>query len=78
MVPEFPGGCHDQRWGADGGFSFLHLTWFLLPRCTPSDAVWSALCIILSGPSMHQISHASGYWVYVGLFYVDVIGRLHP
>ena len=61
MVPEFPGVCHDQRWGADGGFSFLHLTWFLHPRCTPSDAVWSACTSFCLDPSrirslMHQVT----------------------
>ena len=60
MVPEIPGVCHDQRWGADGGFSFLHLTWFLLPRCTLSDEVWSACASFYLDPScigsvMHQV-----------------------
>lgn len=36
-VPEFV----TINGGVMSGFSFLHLTWFLHPRCTSSDVVWS-------------------------------------
>ena len=72
----------DQRWGADCGFSFLHLTWFLHPRCTLSDAVWSVPPPFSWDPScitsvMHHI-RSLRVLRYEGFFYVNLIGHPHP